>query len=102
MKIHKGDQVEIIAGKDKGKRGAVLSVLLASERVVVAGANMVKRHRKARREGEKGERVEMESSIHVSNVMLLCPETNKPTRVGYRVEGGEKIRFAKRSGKAIT
>lgn len=62
---------------------------------------MVKRHRKARREGEKGERVEMEASIHVSNVMLLDPETNKPTRVGYRTEGGEKIRFAKRSGKAI-
>jgi large subunit ribosomal protein L24 len=101
MKIHKGDQVEIIAGKDKGKRGKVLSVLPAVERVLVSGANIVKRHRKARREGEKGERVEMEASIHISNVMLLCPETNKPTRVGYRVEGGEKVRFAKRSGKII-
>ncbi len=101
MKIHKGDQVEIIAGKDKGKRGVILQVLPASERVLVKGANIVKRHRKARREGEKGERVEMEASIHISNVMLLCPETNKPTRVGYRTEGGEKVRFAKRSGKAI-
>lgn len=101
MKIRKGDQVEIIAGKDKGKRGKVTSVLPASERVVVSGANIVKRHRKARREGEKGERVEMEASIHVSNVMLLCPETDKPTRVGYRIEGGEKVRFSKRSGKVI-
>ncbi len=101
MKIRKGDQVEIVAGKDKGKRGKVLSVLPASERVLVSGANIVKRHRKARKEGEKGERVEMEASIHISNVMLLCPETNKPTRVGYRIEGGEKVRFAKRSGKII-
>lgn len=101
MKIHKGDQVEIIAGKDKGKQGSVLRIFPATERVLVKGANMVKRHRKARREGEKGERVEMEASIHVSNVALLCPETNKPTRVGYRYDGGEKVRFAKRSGKAI-
>lgn len=101
MKIHKGDQVEIVAGKDKGKRGEVLRVLPVSERVLVKGANIVKRHRKARREGEKGERVEMEASIHISNVMLLDPETNKPTRVGYRIEGGEKVRFAKRSGKVI-
>ena len=101
MKIHKGDQVEIVAGKDKGKRGVVLRVLPASERVIVKGANIAKRHRKARKEGEKGERVEMEASIHISNVMLLDPETNKPTRVGYRIEGGEKVRFAKRSGKII-
>jgi large subunit ribosomal protein L24 len=101
MKIHKGDQVEIVAGKDKGKRGEVLRVLPASERVIVKGANIAKRHRKARKEGEKGERVEMEASIHISNVMLLDPETNKPTRVGYRIEGGEKVRFAKRSGKVI-
>lgn len=93
--------MEIVAGKDKGKRGKVLSVLPASERVLVSGANIVKRHRKARKEGEKGERVEMEASIHISNVMLLDPETNKPTRVGYRIEGGEKVRFAKRSGKII-
>jgi large subunit ribosomal protein L24 len=101
MKIHKGDQVEIRAGKDKGKRGEVFRVVPAADRVFVKGMNMVKRHRKARREGEKGERVEMESSIHISNVMLLCPETNKPTRVGYRMEGGEKVRFSKRSGKVI-
>ncbi len=101
MKIHKGDQVEIVAGKDKGKRGEVLRALPASERVIVKGVNIAKRHRKARKEGEKGERVEMETSIHISNVMLLDPETNKPTRVGYRIEGGEKVRFAKRSGKVI-
>lgn len=101
MKIHKGDQVEIVAGKDRGKRGVVLRVLPVTERVIVKGANIAKRHRKARKEGEKGERVEMEASIHISNVMLLDPETNKPTRVGYRIEGSEKVRFAKRSGKVI-
>ncbi len=68
---------------------------------LLRSGNIAKRHRKARKEGEKGERVEMEASIHISNVMLLDPETNKPTRVGYRIEGGEKVRFAKRSGKII-
>ena len=61
----------------------------------------MKRHVRARREGEKGERIEKEAPLHVSNVMLVCPHTNKPTRVGYKIEGGEKIRMSKRAGKAI-
>ncbi len=101
MKIKKGDQVEIIAGKDRGKRGKVLHILVAAERVVVEGANIAKRHRKPRKEGEKGERVEFAAPLHVSNVMLVCKETSKPTRIGYRIEGGEKVRFSKKSGKTV-
>lgn len=101
QKIHKGDQVEIISGKDRGKRGKVLAVLPTHERLVVEGAHIIKRHRKKRKEGEKGERVEAEGTIHVSNVMLVCPQTGKPTRVGFRLEAGEKVRVSKKSGKTI-
>lgn len=59
------------------------------------------RHIKARRDGQKGERIEKEAPIHVSNVMLVCPETNKPTRIGYKMEGKEKVRVSKRSGKTL-
>lgn len=101
MKIHKGDQVEIIAGKDRGKRGTVNRVIPKTLRVVVDGLNLVYRHRKATKEGKAGERVQVAASIDVSNVMLVCPHTGKPTRIGYRVEGGEKVRVSKRSGKTI-
>ncbi len=101
MKLRKGDQVEVRTGKDSGKRGEILQVFPSANRVLVKGANMVMRHRKPRKEGEKGERIEKEAPIHISNVMLVCPHTGKPTRIGYRIEGGEKVRFSKRSGKTI-
>lgn len=101
MKIKKGDKVQIMAGKDRGKQGEVLHVLPVTLKVVVKGTNIMKRHMRPRRDGEKGERIEKEAPIHVSNVMLVCPHTNKPTRVGYKIEGGEKIRISKRAGKAI-
>jgi large subunit ribosomal protein L24 len=101
QKIHKGDQVEIIAGKDRGKRGKVLAVFAENDRVVVEGANIVTRHRRKQKDGTKGERIEAEGAFHVSNVMLVCPHTGKPTRVGFRVEGGEKVRVSKKSGKVI-
>lgn len=101
MKIKKGDQVEIIAGKDSGKRGEVLYVFPDTRKVAVKGANVMKRHIRSKRDGEKGQRIEKEAPIHVSNVMLVCPHTNKPTRIGYKIEGGEKVRVSKRSGKVI-
>jgi large subunit ribosomal protein L24 len=100
MKIKKGDQVQVIAGKDRGKRGAVVRVIPAMDQVVVAGANIMKRHIKASGT-KKGERIEKEAPIHRSNVMLVCNETNKPTRVRYEVQNGEKVRISKKSGKAI-
>lgn len=101
MKIKKGDKVQVMAGKDRGKQGEVLRVFPVAEKVLVKGVNVMKRHMRAKREGEKGERVEKEVPLHVSNVMLVCPHTNKPTRIGYKIEGGEKIRMSKKSGKAI-
>lgn len=101
MKIKKGDQVELIAGKDRGKRGTVSRVFPELDKVIVDGANMGKRHRKAKTAGEKGERIEMAMPIHVSNVMLIDPETGKPSRVGYRMNGTEKVRVSKKSGKDL-
>ncbi|MEK9173963.1 MAG: 50S ribosomal protein L24 [Patescibacteria group bacterium] len=100
MKIKKGDQVQIIAGKDRGKRGLVVRVIPVMDKVVVAGVNMMKRHLKPE-SGRKGERVEKEAPLHVSNVMLICTETDKPTRVAYQIQNGEKVRISKRSGKVL-
>ena len=102
MKIKKGDQVEVITGKDRGKRGAVTRVFPALDKVIVEGANIGKRHRKAKTAGEKGERVELAMPIHVSNVMLIDPKTSKPTRVRIKTAAnGDKSRVAIKSGETI-
>ena len=101
MKIKKGDNVEIIAGKDRGKRGKVIQVIPSEDRVIVEGLNMMKRHLKSRKEGESGQRIERPAPVHVSNVMAVCQETGKPTRIGYKIEGGEKVRISKKSGKVL-
>lgn len=101
MKIKKGDNIEIIVGKDKGKRGKVTHTLPRSAKVVVEGLNIRKKHMRSRKEGEQGQRVEIATPIDVSNVMLVCPHTDKLTRVGYKVEGGEKVRISKRAQKEI-
>ncbi|NTW14058.1 MAG: 50S ribosomal protein L24 [Candidatus Moranbacteria bacterium] len=101
MKLRKGDEVEIIAGKDRGKRGKVLRVLPVTGKIVVEGVNVLKKHKKAKSGSAKGERIEMPFPIDASNAMLVCPDTGKPTRIGYVIEGGEKVRVSRRSGKAI-
>ncbi len=101
MKIKKGDNVEIIAGKDKGKRGKVVRTLPKMSQLVVEGLNIRKKHLRPRKEGEKGQRVEIAFPMDSSNVMLVCPHTDKVTRVGYKVEGDQKVRISKRSGKEI-
>jgi large subunit ribosomal protein L24 len=107
MRIRRDDQVLVIAGKDKGRRGRVLRTDPVKQKVYVEGANIIKRHTKPRtlrdtqRAQEIGGIVEMEGPIHVSNVMLIDPESNEPTRVGIKREGGRRIRVAKKSGKEI-
>jgi large subunit ribosomal protein L24 len=101
LKIKKGDKVEIIAGKDKGKQGEVVSIFPSNEKVIIKGVNIVVKHIKPKQSGGKGERIEVESPIHISNVMLVCPETKKKTRVGFKVENGNKVRISKKSGKEI-
>ncbi|HLY55063.1 MAG TPA: 50S ribosomal protein L24 [Stellaceae bacterium] len=100
-KIKKGDTVQVISGAYKGRSGEVLSVLTDRDRVVVRGVAMAKRHTKPSMAGQGGI-VDKELSIHVSNVAHIDPKTKKPTRVGFKlVEGGRKVRFAKRSGEIL-
>ena len=106
-RIRTDDQVMVIGGKDRGKTGRVLRTEPANGRVYVEGLNMVKRHQRPRsvkdtqKSAQTGGIIEKEGPIHVSNVMLLDPTDNKPTRVGVRSKDGKRERFAKRTGNAI-
>jgi large subunit ribosomal protein L24 len=101
LKIKKGDKVEIMAGKDRGKRGEVIAVSPDNDTVTVKKLNMVTKHVRPRQAGQKGERITIESPIHISNVAVVCPHTDKPTRVGFVVKEGNKVRVSKKSGKEI-
>ena len=99
MKLKTGDKVVVISGSNKGKEGTIAKVLKDENRVVVSGVNLRKKHLKPKNNNGTGEIVEVEAPIHASNVMLLDPKTNKPTRVGIKIdEKGNKIRVAKKSG----
>ena len=100
LKIKTGDNVIVIAGKDKGKSGNVLSVLRSKDRIVVEGVNIVKHHRKATQESP-GKIEEKEASIHISNVSHLDPDSGKPTRVKYEVKDGVKKRISVVSGSLL-
>lgn len=101
-KIRKGDRVEVIAGADKGRRGEVLKVLPRESRAIVRGVAVRKRHQKPRGLGQPGGIVEAEAPVHLSNLMLIDPKTDRPTRVGFRIlEDGRKVRVAKVSGEVI-
>ncbi len=100
MKIHKDDQVIVIAGKDKGKKAKVLRALPRENKIIVEGVGIVTRHMK-RQGSTPGQKVSFEKAIDASNVMLLDPKSGKPTRIGYKIEGDKKIRIAKDSGTTI-
>jgi large subunit ribosomal protein L24 len=100
-KIKKGDRVIILAGRDKGREGAVLQVLPKEDRVVVEGLNTVQRHTRASQSDPQGGIKTKEAPLHLSNVALVDPQTGGPTRVGFRIEDGKKVRFAKKSGEVI-
>ena len=101
MRIHKGDQVLIISGKYRTKKGGVLRVLPKKRKVVVEGINLVKRHQKAKRTGEKGQTVEMPLPIDVSNVKLICPKCSKASKVDYKTINNKKYRICKKCGREI-
>lgn len=102
QKIKKDDEVIVLTGRDRGKRGKVLRALPQEERVIVQGVNMVKRHTKPSQADPQGGIKEKESAIHVSNVALIDPKTNRPTRVGFKIlTDGRKVRVAKRSGEVL-
>jgi large subunit ribosomal protein L24 len=106
-RIKAGDEVVVVGGKDRGKKGKVLRVEPAKDRLYVEGLNMIKRHQRpqqvagAQRAEQVGGVIEREGPIHVSNVMLLDPKDGKPTRLGIEIEDGERYRVAKRSGTRL-
>ena len=101
-KIRRDDEVVVLAGKDKGKQGKVLKVLIADNRVIVEGVNLVKKHTKPNPQlGVAGGIVEKEASIHVSNVAIVNPATGKADRIGFRTEDEKKVRFFKSNGELV-
>ena len=100
-RILKGDTVAIIAGKNKGKRGKVSRVLREAERVSIEGINVVKRNMRPTPKNPQGGVVEREAPIHISNVMLIDPSTDKPTRIKFKIDGDKKVRVAVKTGTEI-
>jgi large subunit ribosomal protein L24 len=101
-KIRKGDRVQVLTGKDKGRQGEVIRVMPDAGRALVQGINLVKKHEKPQGMGRPGGIQEKEAGIHLSNLSLIDPKTSKPTRVGFKVlEDGKKVRVAKASGEVI-
>ncbi|MCX2696968.1 MULTISPECIES: 50S ribosomal protein L24 [Brucella/Ochrobactrum group] len=100
QKIRKGDSVVVLSGKDKGRKGEVLQVMPKDDKAVVRGINVVKRHQRQTQTQEAGI-ISKEAPIHLSNLAVADPKDGKPTRVGFRIEDGKKVRVAKRSGAVI-
>ena len=103
IRLRKDDLVEVIAGRDAGKRGKVIAVMRESDRVLVQGVNFIKRHTRPNPQRNiKGGIVEREASIHVSNLMVVSPEDNKPTRIGSKLlADGRRARMSRRSGEVL-
>ncbi|MBM7573081.1 50S ribosomal protein L24 [Aquibacillus albus] len=101
MHVKKGDKVQVISGKDKGKQGTIIAAYPKKERVLVEGVNVVKKHAKPSQDNPQGGILNQEAAIHVSNVLPVDPKSGEPTRVGYEVRDGKKVRIAKKSGEAL-
>ncbi len=101
MKLKTGDNVIIISGKDRGKTGKIIRVFPEVNRILIEGVNVVKRHEKPRQAGKKGQIVNKTMPISAANAMFIDSKTGKRTRIGYKMDGGKKIRFAKKSGASV-
>jgi len=101
MKIRKGDNVKVLSGNDKGKTGEVLEVIPKTEKIVVKGINVRKKHVKARKQGEESGIIPVECAIHASKVNVVCPKCGKATKIGYVEEKGEKVRVCKKCGAKL-
>ena len=101
MKIKKGDTVQVIAGKDLGKVGEVTRVIPDTDRVIVDGVNVAKRHQRATNATMQGGIIDKDMPLHVSNVAIVCPSCSKPTRIGYRFDGDTKVRVCRKCGKDL-
>jgi len=101
MKIKTNDRVKIIAGKDRGKEGKVIQVFSAGEKIVVEGVNIMKKHLRPKKRGEKGQVIELSSPFAASNALVICEKCGKPTRVGYKIDGGIKKRTCRKCKEFI-
>lgn len=101
MKIKKGDNIKMLSGKDRGKTGKVLRVMPVTKKALIEGLNLVKKHVRPRKQGEKGQRVSVPAAIDLSNLMLICPKCSKPTRVGYKPGEKNKFRICKKCKSEI-
>ena len=103
MRIKKGDVVRVMAGNDRGKEGKVLKVFPESGRVIIEKINLIKRHQRRTQQNQQGGIVEKEAPVHVSNVMLICPNTKQPTRIGKEIlKDGSRARVSKKSGEMLS
>lgn len=101
MKLKKGDNVIVIAGKNKGKKGTIAKILVEKNRVVIEGVNVMKKHVRAKKNGEKGQVISIAMPFHASNVMIVDPKTGKPSRIGKKKVGEKMVRIARKSGQEI-
>ena len=100
FKIRKDDTVEVIAGKDKGKRGQIVRVIRDKDRVIVSGVNLVKKAMRKRSQQDQGGIVEIESPLNISNVAIVCKKCG-PTKIGYKIDGDKKTRVCRKCGEAL-
>ncbi len=101
MKIHKGDQVLIISGKDKGRKGKVIEALPKQARIIIENINLRKKHVRPKKSGEKGQIVELPGPLDVSNVKIICPRCTKAARISYKLEGKKKYRICKKCNQEV-
>lgn len=101
MKLKKGDNVTVITGKDRGKRGKILAMYLSKSRVLVEGINVYRKHRRPRRQGEKGEVINLPRSLHISNIQFYCSSCGRGVRLGHHAEGEAKMRHCARCKRNV-
>ena len=101
MRIKKGDTVQVLSGNDKGKTGEVLEVIPDTNKIIVKGINVRKKHVKSRKQGEEGGIIPVECAIHASKVNVVCPKCGKATRIGYEIDKDQKVRVCKKCGAKI-
>ena len=101
MKLRKGDNVMVLSGNDKGKTGEILDIIPKTQKVIVKGVNIRKKHVKPRKAGEEGGIIPSEYPIHSSKVNIICPKCGKTSKIGYKVEDGKKVRICKKCGAEL-
>ncbi|ERF59787.1 50S ribosomal protein L24 [Treponema socranskii] len=101
FKIKKNDNVEVLAGKDKGKRGSVVRIIPKKDKVIVSGVNIVKKAMKRRSQQDQGGIVEIEAPLHISNVGVVCKKCGRPVKIGYKIDGDKKVRVCRKCGETL-